>query len=223
MDIDRGTRLTEFAPLLWYQEKMLSETLKSYSYAQQEIWSTLVGINFQFNPEKGILENCRSGGSLGYNALVKKMQNVEISQSLQNHGVVEKYAWVWLLDNDSIIDLSMIWFDSMDKCEGDAEIRKPSFDICGNSQGLILHIMSTCRCVTAPPGANKLYNVCNKCMTRWSPQFKVISKTLPELFERWSMWDRYSEIENVKNGRTGRVLQYVCDCGHCEDDDGARN
>ena len=60
-------------------------------------------------------------------------------------------------------------------------------------------------------------------MTRWSPQFKVISKTLPELCEKWSMWDQYSEIEIVKKKQTGRVLQYVCDCGLCEDDDGAGN
>ena len=82
--------------------------------------------------------------------------------------------------------------------------------------------MSTCRCVAAPPGAKKLYNIC-KCMTRWSPRFKVISNTLRELFEKWSMWERYSEIEMVKNKQTGRVLQCVFDCGHFEDDAGARN
>ena len=70
MDIDQGVRLTEFAPLLWFQGKMLSQTLKSYPYAQQEIWSTLAGIKFQFNPKKDILENCRGGGCLSYNALV---------------------------------------------------------------------------------------------------------------------------------------------------------
>ena len=188
MDINHGVHLTECAPLLCYQEQLFLQTLKSYPYAQQEIWSTLASINFQFNPQKDTLENGRSGGSLSYNALLKKMQNVEISQSLQNHGVVEKYAWARLLDNDIIIDLSMIWLNFMDNCERDVEIHKPNFDICGNSPGLILHIMSTCRCVAVPQRAKKLYNICNECMTRWNPQFKVISKTLPELFEKCSMW-----------------------------------
>ena len=46
-------------------------------------------------------------------------------------------------------------------------------------------------------------------MTRWSPQFKVISKILPELFEKGSMWERYSEIEMIFKKLGGCYNMYM--------------
>ena len=46
-------------------------------------------------------------------------------------------------------------------------------------------------------------------MTRWSLQVKVTSKTLPALLEKWSMWERYSEIKLIKEKLGGYYNMYV--------------
>ena len=109
------------------------------------------------------MENCRSGGSQCYNALVKTLRHVDISQSLQN-GVVENFWWVWLLNDDSIVNLSTVWFHSVKNCKMDVEKHTPSFDFCGNTPSMTLHIMSTCKCGGVPPKVMKKNKVYDRCM-----------------------------------------------------------
>ena len=139
---------------------------------------------------------------------MKTIQNVEISQSLQNHSGDEKYAWMWLLDNN-IIGLSLEWFDYAISYVKYVERQESSIDMCGNSPRAMLHVFRICKCMIVSPEAKKPYDVHNRCTMRWYPQFK---ETLPELFKKWSMMERYSEIVVVKK-KNGNVLQYVCDRG----------
>ena len=61
----------------------------------------------------------------------------------------------------------------------------------------------------------KTNKVCDRYMARWGLKFNIISKTLPELFEKWFMWELYSKIELIFKKEVGGVLWYECNCGEC--------
>ena len=146
--------------------------------------SRLKDVNFYYSEKLSALENCVNGGSVAYNALQNGFRtNDPLCASLDNHGVAQKYAWVRTI-GENIISHSLIWYDSEQEWKSVGLLQNSTF-------GSVLRVYSVCRCDTRPPTSEKMYNICNKCISDWSPRRRILCYgndviALPELFDYFS-------------------------------------
>ena len=187
-------------PMTWYQVRQLDATIALFG--EREINATLCDINLHYDKNQCAASNCINGGSPLYNALIDKLTSFHLKCSLENHGIQEKFAYIWVWSNDfSVISQSMVWYDTKNKCISEAMRYQPSVDVCGNSPTPLLLLQSVCQCITAPPIHYVQPGVCNRCMSVWTPQNCSIRACcsnkiiyLPELFSYYENSDEEDSV-----------------------------
>ena len=174
--------LSKYAPLTWYQESMIVGTVKIFGECEMRM--ILSRHLPHYDELKSIKLNCIEGGSIAYNILIENTTNLPLKLSLQNHGLSEKYAFIYVWSDDlSVIDKSRIWYTSREICHRKANIAYPSKDICGNLPIPLKFIFSHCiHCETSADVALPQI-ICRECYYSWNPQRwnTAHNITLPEL------------------------------------------
>lgn len=161
------------------------------------------------NPENDTLAYVLQGGSTVYNMLVERCRKRQVRESLQNHGIKEKFRWRWekerLYPNCDpnhmpVILISKEWFDTRKDAEKNAreERHKHNEKKSGIFKvDVILKIESCCECTYNIPNRNRGMCV---CAFKWKKQNKIMlhegeSIALPELFN-YSAIDSQTPIPN---------------------------
>ena len=148
--------------------RQLDDTIALFGY--KEIDAVLCDINLNYDKNLPAASNCFNGGSPLYNVLIDRLP-VHLKCSLENHGIQEKFAYMWVWSDDfSVMCHSMVWYDDRRNCAAEAMRYQPSVDVCGNSPTPLLLMQSVCQCISTPPTQYRPSVVCNRCMATWTPR-----------------------------------------------------
>ena len=152
------SKLSLIAPLTWYQDIMTQKTITTFPESELLMFKTLQELNVNFDPTISLYENLYAAGSVGYNYIIDNIVMTRVGLSLENHGIMEKYA-ILCIEGDQIVNISRQYSNSKQKIE----IVKRHIQPQNNC-----YIFSTCTCYTQPKAIKKLN--CSNCVNMWKCQ-----------------------------------------------------
>lgn len=159
-----------YCPLTWYQKKMYVNTTASFYEAESEISKALKNINFLYREEATCAENLINAGSIGYNEVVDFMPLSRVSLALKNHGLNEKYTWLYYTeDTNEIIMKSYNYYNNLIECVAKARQAKAYLKESNKNRWRYAYF-TVCECIMESPVSFKKNVICRKCAENWLPQ-----------------------------------------------------
>ena len=159
--------VSSIAPLTWYQQIMLVKTLNAFSKSDSVMQSLLSELNINYSPNKSVQDNIIGSGSIGYNYIIENAPLSRISFSLDNHGIIEKYALV-ITKNGLITSVSSYYSNAKYKID---QIKRKMLQSTNNNSDSQCYIFSNCVCNSYPRDLRQSKGeFCQTCFSSWTPQ-----------------------------------------------------
>lgn len=184
----------ERLPVLYYQEQMLRNSFKAFSFPVEYLSHHLQGVISSCTTQDELLNAIIQGGSLAYNAAIEVLKEYPdkwLYMSLVNHNIKEKFRWVYIWSwTGETLNRGSVLYDDEEECRAMALNFAPNFDtLCSPGAPYeILSVESVCPChISLHPGDPAPQVKC-KCFTDWKPRDHVILVDgkvilLPELMD----------------------------------------
>ena len=185
----------ERLPLLFYQEQMLRNSFKAFSFPVEYLSHHLQGVIDPCTTQDELLNAIIKGGSLAYNAVIevlKKHPDKWLYMALVNHNIKEKFRWVYIWSwTGETLNRGSVLYDNEEECRAIALNFTPNFDtLCSPGAPYdILSIESMCPCYTSMNPGDLAPKVKCECFINWKPRDTVILVNnkvilLPELMDQ---------------------------------------